>query len=184
MSGRGWRERVYRRRGLLASPPLVAALAWPAPPPGPGEWAGAALLFAAGVALRVWAQQHLPYRLEAPGELATDGPYARVRNPAYLGSVLVCTGAALASGVPYMAPVAAAWSAAVYRTAARFEEEWLTDRYGKAYRRYRRAVPGWVPQRSVAAGTAMVTPRLGRAAAVEARNLLVLAPFALKAFLV
>lgn len=184
MSGSGWRERVYRHRGLLVSPPLVAALAWPAPPPGPGEWAGAALLFASGAALRVWAQQHLPYRLEAPREMATDGPYARVRNPAYLGSVLVCAGAALASGVPYMAPVAAAWSAAVYRTAARFEEGWLADRYGEAYRRYRRAVPGWVPRRSVAARAAVVTPRLGRAAAVEARNLLVLAPFAVKALLV
>lgn len=182
-----WLERVYRRRGLLASPPLIAALLLPPPAGGPPAAlllpAGTAL-FLAGVGLRTWAQQHLPYRLGLAGRVVDSGPYARVRNPAYLGSLLVCSGAAACSGVPWAAPVTALWCAVVYAAAARFEGRHLARRFGEAYREYRRSVPGWVPRPAPGRPLALVTPRLSRAARVEARNLLVLAPFLAKALLV
>lgn len=85
-SGESW----YRHRGWLVLPPLLLALfihdfelekhAL--------VWGSGLTLFVAGVALRLWAQQHVHYRLAAETVCTRSGPYALTRNPIYIGNTL------------------------------------------------------------------------------------------------
>jgi protein-S-isoprenylcysteine O-methyltransferase Ste14 len=130
----------------LASPPLIFALAcfrWEI------EfrfiWALGTLVFLSGVFLRLWAQQHLHYRLKAPLQLTVSGPYALVRNPIYIGNTLICVGATLASELLWIVPLTLLWCAAVYSLVVRYEEEHLLARYGQSYQEYILEVPRWLP---------------------------------------
>ncbi len=82
------RLRVPLGFALIAAYLLAAA---------PGRWSIAMGLpvALAGVAIRAWAAGHL-----AKDEtLATSGPFAFVRNPLYLGTLIAALGFGLASGV-------------------------------------------------------------------------------------
>ncbi len=71
---------------------LIAALfLWFAQPSWLSFQFGAVVALA-GLALRAWAAGHL----RKNQQLATSGPYAHVRNPLYVGSVIVAAGFGLA----------------------------------------------------------------------------------------
>ena len=122
--------------------------------------------------LRTWATAYLKNevvhdaRLHAD-QLMVDGPYRRVRNPLYLGLLLLSfAGAPMASGI------GAAWIiAAITMFALRLigrEEMELSAQLGKPYHRYRAAVPRLLPAlwpRVPAAGS---SPQWGRALVGEA----------------
>lgn len=177
----GTGELAYRYRGLLLAPPILAALLLPAEFPLAG-WAAGLAAFAAGVALRVWAQEHVRYRTEAAPSLTTTGPYRWTRNPVYLGTILVCVGAVATTGRPWVAVATAAWCAAVYAPVVRFEERHLERRFGGPYRRYRSDVPRWLPRRA-GGPPELVNEHLPAALRAESGNLLLLVPFAAKALL-
>lgn len=177
----GLDELVYRYRGPLLAPPLLVALVLGGEGAGAWAWAAGTALFAAGAALRIWAQQHVRYRLDGAHSLATTGPYRRLRNPVYLGTILLCVGAVATTGRPWMAAVTAAWCAGVYVPVVRFEEAHLEEKFGDDYRRYRRRVPRWRP-RLGAGPLELVRGRyLLPALRAEAGTLLVLVPFVLRA---
>lgn len=175
-------ELAYRYRGALLAPPLLAALVAGGGGSGTWAWGLGLLLFGAGALLRVWAQEHVRYRLGGAHSLATTGPYRRVRNPVYLGTTLLCAGAACTTGRPWLAVAVAAWCAAVYRPVVRFEEGHLERKFGEAYREYRRRVPRWRPRRS-SAPMGLANEHLLPALRAEAGTLLVLVPFLLRAAL-
>ena len=70
---------------------LVAAFAWFAHPSVRSLAFGVALS-TAGLVLRAWAAGHLAKNQQ----LTTGGPYAYVRNPLYLGTLVVAAGLAIA----------------------------------------------------------------------------------------
>lgn len=175
----GLRELVYRYRGPLLAPPLLAALLLE-PRGSPWDWAVGAALFAAGGLLRIWAGQHVRYRLDDAHRLATGGPYRWLRNPVYLGTLLLCAGAVATTGRPWLAAGTAAWCAAVYLPVVRFEEEHLERKFGEEYREYRRRVPRWLP-RPASAPPELATGHLGAAVRAEAGTLLLIVPFVIRA---
>jgi protein-S-isoprenylcysteine O-methyltransferase Ste14 len=69
-----------------------------------------------------------------------------VRNPVYLGSLLIFSGEALLFGsLRLLVYTAAGWAgAAVF--VRWYEEPALTRRFGAEYQAYRRAVPAWRPR--------------------------------------
>jgi len=71
---------------------LVAAFAWFSRP-DVRSLAWGLPVSALGLALRAWATGHVEKNLR----LAESGPYAYVRNPLYLGTLLVAAGFAIAS---------------------------------------------------------------------------------------
>ncbi len=71
---------------------MVAAFAWFSRP-DPRSLALGLPVSALGLALRAWATGHVEKNIK----LAESGPYAYVRNPLYLGTLLVATGFAIAS---------------------------------------------------------------------------------------
>ncbi len=80
-------RRLPRGIPLLAA---MAALVWFARPVAWSLWAGGALVFA-GLAVRSWAAGHL----RRNEELTTSGPYAHLRDPLYLGRLLILLGLSL-----------------------------------------------------------------------------------------
>lgn len=87
------------------------------------------------------------YTAQARSELATDGPYAHVRHPQYVGFILVMAGFLLQWPTILtlaMFPVLV-W---MYTRLARSEEREVAAEFGEAYRRYADRVPAFVPRLS------------------------------------
>lgn len=98
---------------------------------------GGFILIAAG-----WRVLHAAQRA---GGLATEGPYARVRHPQYVGFALIMIGfflqwPTLVTGL--MLPVLLV----MYWRLAKREEREVEAAFGEPYRRYAREVPAFVPR--------------------------------------
>ena len=78
-------------------------------------------------------------------ELATEGPYALVRNPLYVGSFVMGLGLAVMSGSPVLVALMAVLFPLVYGGLIRKEEKYLLGAYGQAFRDYCARVPRFVP---------------------------------------
>lgn len=141
---------VFKLRGLLMAP-LVVLLAvstyWETEDDAIVCIAGGAF-FLSGVMLRLWSQRHLKYRTDKEHGLAVTGPYQYVRNPVYLGNMLILASLAVFCELLWAVPLALLWSGSVYAVAVRFEEVRLAKCHGEAYQRYHQSVPGWVPRLS------------------------------------
>ena len=137
---------------------IAAALAWDhwiAPLPLPfaetmlmrlAGW----LLLGVGLALMAWAivafRQHETSIRPDRGSsaLIIAGPFARSRNPIYLGEVLALLGAALVFNRLSLAMVAPLFMMAVTVLAIQPEEAYLTRRFGQAYADYCDRVRRWL----------------------------------------
>lgn len=123
--------------------------------PDPVGWAIGLVVAGLGIAVRSWAAGYL-IKSKA---LITGGPYAYVRNPLYLGRVLVGTGMCIAVRLPESWPLPAypwpnvAAIAAFYAfffgyympRKERVEPARLREYHGEAYTRYQKAVGSIVP---------------------------------------
>lgn len=87
-----------------------------------------------------------PVPVAAPARLVVSGLYRHVRNPIYVGFLVVLAGQALLFGSAGLVVYAAvAWC--VVAVAVRFyEQPRLARRFGAGYERYRHAVPAWIPR--------------------------------------
>ncbi len=95
-----------------------------------------------GLVIRAWAAGIV----EKDRELAVSGPYAFTRNPLYLGSFVIGTGAVIAGGRPWFGLLFLAFFTILYRGAMHHEGKRLEERFGDDYRRYREAVPLFFPR--------------------------------------
>ena len=87
-----------------------------------------------------------PAPVDPPKELVARGLYRRVRNPMYVGVLLVLVGEALlfasATLLWYSAAVCAGFNLFVLL----YEEPTLRHKFGAAYESYCAAVPRWLPR--------------------------------------
>lgn len=118
-------------------------------PPVSGP-AGVAVM-AAGLALRAWSMRTLgtyysrTLRTTSGQTVVEYGPYRVLRHPGYLGSIMVWTGFAVASGsVAATAGVAALMGDAYSRRIAA-EEAMLTGRFGSVYADYSQRTKRLIP---------------------------------------
>jgi len=119
---------------------------------------GTALVFLAAL-VRSWATAYLHANIVHDADLHSerllaDGPYRHLRNPLYLGNILMAAGIGfLASRIGFVVIVVVN-ILIVVRLIAR-EEAGLLASQGESYRRYYEAVPSLVPsiRPSVPAGT-------------------------------
>ncbi|MDP2313246.1 MAG: isoprenylcysteine carboxylmethyltransferase family protein [Pseudomonadota bacterium] len=114
----------------------------------PRYWVPGLAILGAGEVVRLAAVGHigLPSRTRADdvGALVRSGPYGWVRNPLYLGNLLLYAG--LGVVLWPSALVAVPILAVYYELIVRWEERNLAARIGEPYRRYLAEVPRWVPR--------------------------------------
>ncbi len=90
--------------------------------------------------------------LQKDRSLATAGPYARTRNPLYLGSSLIAAGFAIAGDSWSAAVLLTVYFSVFYYAVMRNEEEDLRERFGAPYVEYAARVPLFFPLLLPAAG--------------------------------
>jgi protein-S-isoprenylcysteine O-methyltransferase Ste14 len=120
---------------------MAAAFLWMADPT-PASLAAGVPLSLLGMALRTWAAGHLEKNLA----LAESGPYAWVRNPLYLGTLVVAAGLAAAARRWELAVLFAAVFYLVYFPVVELEEQHLRSLF-PGYADYARRVPRLLPRR-------------------------------------
>jgi protein-S-isoprenylcysteine O-methyltransferase Ste14 len=85
-----------------------------------------------GLLLRSWAAGMLVKKKK----LASDGPYALVRHPLYLGSILLMLGFALLTGMWWNVPIAALIALISFGAAIQSEERFLAEKFGDRWTAY------------------------------------------------
>ncbi len=134
---------LFERRGWLPVPLVGLLLVLP-----PRHWGAGLAVAAVGEGIRLAAVGHIgtPSRTRGAdvGPLVDSGPYAWVRNPLYVGNLLLWAGLGV---VAWPAAVVIVPLLAVYYEAiVRWEEANLARQLGEPYRAYRARVPRWVPR--------------------------------------
>ena len=144
----GW---LFRQRTWLPLPIVGALIFIPARPAAsvvPFVGTGLALV-AGGEALRLWSVHHIGAisrtRSDRLGPLVASGPFALVRNPLYIGNILLWAGFAVLARLLWLAPAIVLLLAFEYHAIVRWEEELLGARLGEAYRAYLARVHRWLP---------------------------------------
>jgi protein-S-isoprenylcysteine O-methyltransferase Ste14 len=87
-----------------------------------------------------------PAPYDPPRELVLGGLYRYVRNPQYIGVVLVTSGEALLTGRVILLAYAACLAVLYHLFVKFYEEPTLRRTFGPAYDRYCATVPRWVPR--------------------------------------
>ena len=143
----GW---LFRQRSWLPLPIALALVLLPSPPLASPflVWSGVALV-ASGELLRLWAVRHIGVvsrtRSDRLGPLVATGPFARLRNPLYLGNIALWVGFAASAGLVWLIPPIVLLLAFEYHAIVRWEERLLEGRLGDTYREYAARVPRWIP---------------------------------------
>ena len=139
---------TWRRFVAYLFAAALLALADPASSPiAPWNLAAGAALSLFGAFWRVWGCGHL----RKNQAVITSGPYAHVRNPLYLGTLLNLFGFGLAAGHPVilygLLPAGLIVFAAYYvPKKERVESDRLRKRFGAEFEEYHAAVPGYLPR--------------------------------------
>jgi protein-S-isoprenylcysteine O-methyltransferase Ste14 len=76
--------------------------------------------------------------------LVTEGPYRYSRNPMYLGFTFGYIGLGLLANTLWFLPFTMALMAILQTQVIRFEEAYLENKFGPAYRGYREQVRRWL----------------------------------------
>lgn len=84
----------------------------------------------------------MPHR--SASALITEGPFAKSRNPIYVGNTMLVLGAGLLFGLAWFIPAAfiAAW--AVQKLAIEREERHLAQKFGSDWEAYAARTPRWL----------------------------------------
>jgi protein-S-isoprenylcysteine O-methyltransferase Ste14 len=148
----GW---LFRKRTSIPLPIVAALLLIPAPADNSlSTWLPAAgvPLVAVGELIRLWGVHHIGAisrtRSDRLGPLIDSGPFAKVRNPLYVGNIMLWLGFAFSAGLPWLAPFVFLLLALEYHAIVRWEERLLETRIGESYRQYLQRVPRWLPDLS------------------------------------
>ncbi|HIE51161.1 MAG TPA: isoprenylcysteine carboxylmethyltransferase family protein [Armatimonadetes bacterium] len=131
---------LVRQRVPLVFLTLLVLVFWARP--RPWEYGLGVLVMGLGQALRIWAAGII-----AKGrELAVTGPYAYVRHPLYLGTLLIVLGCCTMSGRWFSFPIALGLFALTYWPTIVEEEAALRKQFGASYVNYCACTPRLWPR--------------------------------------
>jgi protein-S-isoprenylcysteine O-methyltransferase Ste14 len=110
--------------------------------PTPATLIIGSLIAFVGVGIRAWASGHI----RKARVLAVSGPYARTRNPLYVGSLILGLGFTVATGVWWLALIFCALFLGIYWPVMRVESEDMRRIFGADFDEYERNVPLLIPR--------------------------------------
>lgn len=145
---RAW---MFRNRGFTPLPFLLVMVLF-AQPTAASLIAGFVIVLL-GEAIRFWGVSIAGAETRTTGTvggtyLITTGPFAHVRNPLYVGNMLMYAGVGVMSMAlfPWLLIGACLWFYMQYALIISREEEYLVGHFGAAYEEYRRHVPRFLPR--------------------------------------
>jgi protein-S-isoprenylcysteine O-methyltransferase Ste14 len=107
----------------------------------------------AGELIRLWGVSWAGSETRTTGEvggtyLIVSGPFAHVRNPLYLGNILIYTGLGIMSFAlfPYLQIAGLLFFYFQYRMIIKEEEKYLQGAFGDAFVEYKKNVPRFIPR--------------------------------------
>lgn len=110
--------------------------------PRPGWFWPGVFLAGLGIVVRLWASGHI----KKNKVLATDGPYAYVRHPLYVGNILLGVGFCLASGLWWSLPAFVLILVLFYPQAIRREDNKLHRLFGEDWERWSQRTLALIPR--------------------------------------
>jgi protein-S-isoprenylcysteine O-methyltransferase Ste14 len=114
--------------------PLVARIT-------PASWTIATFLILTGLAVRFWASGYIT----KSHRLTTSGPYAYMRNPLYVGNLLLGIGIVLVANNVWLFLIYLVAFYFFYAGTIREEEAVLGEKFGDAFKDYIKNVPVFFP---------------------------------------
>jgi protein-S-isoprenylcysteine O-methyltransferase Ste14 len=145
------RQKLFQYRGYTPIPFILMMITF-ANPTDMTMLVGAAVALL-GESVRFWGVAYAGSLTRATGgvgapEVVMAGPYAFVRNPLYLGNIIMYCGVGIAANalVPWLVLIALVYFAIQYALIVSLEEEFLEREFGAGYREYKRGVPRFFPR--------------------------------------
>jgi protein-S-isoprenylcysteine O-methyltransferase Ste14 len=144
------RQTLFQYRSYTPIPFLVVMVFFAHPTP----WtlSVGAVVALLGEASRFWGVAYAGPLTRVTGsvgapELITSGPFSHVRNPLYVGNILLYAGIGIMSNAlsPWVVLITVAYFAVQYAAIVSLEEEFLAREFGPAFQEYRTAVPAFIP---------------------------------------
>ncbi len=140
---------LFRHRGVTPYP-IVLIFALFAEPTI-SSFIGGSVIIAIGEALRIWCVAYLgpdSRKLEVQvNQLVTVGPYSIVRNPIYIGNIILYTGTTVIANLwmPYFLLFAWLYFGFQYYHIVKLEEKELSEVFGASFYDYLQRTPRFVP---------------------------------------
>ncbi|MCZ6776541.1 MAG: isoprenylcysteine carboxylmethyltransferase family protein [Ignavibacteria bacterium] len=111
------------------------------------------LIVIVGESVRFWGvsiagSETRTTRMVGGSHLVTSGPFAYVRNPLYVGNIMVYVGIGVMSMAlfPWLLIIACLWFYVQYRLIVAWEEEFLLQRFGAEFADYQKHVRRFLPR--------------------------------------
>ena len=143
------RDTLFTYRSYTPLPFLALGLIFGQP--SPTSLVAGALVAILGEAIRFWGVGHASSETRTTGSvggsrLVVSGPFAYVRNPLYVGNILMYTGLGIMANVPWLIVLTLAWFLFQYTQIVSREEEYLASAFPDEYARYRANVHRFMPR--------------------------------------
>lgn len=143
--------KIFKYRSYTPIPFLAIALFYA----NPNIWSIIVgfIIAALGEMIRIWGVSWAGSETRTTGGvggtfLVISGPFSYVRNPLYVGNILMYTGLGIMTFAlfPYLQIIGLIFFSLQYRIIIKEEESYLEKKYGKDYENYRQNVSRFLPR--------------------------------------
>ncbi len=175
---KNWKNYLFTYRSYTPIPFLVLMLLF-ARPTGVSLLIGF-LITVSGELIRFWGVSYAGSETRTTGavggtQLVTSGPYSYVRNPLYLGNILMYLGVGIMSNamMPYLQLIALVYFMFQYISIVNIEEEYLSRSFSD-WKEYSANVRRFIPSLKTFRGGGSLVPNFSRALRSERSSLIAL----------
>ncbi len=145
------RESLFRYRSYTPIPFLLAMVLFAKPTAI--TMAAGAVLAILGEAMRFWGVAYAGSLTRVTGsvgapEVVVAGPYAYMRNPLYVGNIMMYSGVGVMANAlsPWLVLAAFTYFVVQYSMIVSLEEEFLEKEFGDVYLQFKKEVPRFLPR--------------------------------------